>query len=168
MVSVQLASESDLETVGASCLVDIFSSVIFLSFFFRSALKLQSRRVRVVGSAAADSEPMLIFQPLLSRCAQRPKKPASSGRAEEDVLVDAGEIKRLQTASLNMEGEVERGRNGPIDSQPLSKRKGLARRDEGALGGGGGGGGAKCFMRRESGHGDGLAGGSLGCDWLVG
>lgn len=102
---------------------------------------------------------MLIFQPLL-----RPKKPASSGRAEEDVLVDAGEIKRLQTASLNMEGEVERGRNGPIDLQPLSKRKGLARRDEGALGGGG----AKCFMRRESGHGDGLAGGSLGCDWLVG
>lgn len=71
----------------------------------------------------------------------------------EDVLVDAGEIKRLQTASLNMEGEVEHRRNGPIDSQPLSKAMGLVRRDEGS--GGGGGGGAKCLMRRES-----------ACDWL--
>lgn len=29
---------------------------------------------------------------------------------EEDVLIDASEIKSLQTASLNMEGRVERSR----------------------------------------------------------
>lgn len=46
---------------------------------------------------------------------------------------DAGEIKRLQTASLNMEGKVERGRNGTIDLQPLSKAMGLVLRDEGSL-----------------------------------
>lgn len=108
-------------------------------------------------------EPMLVFQPLLSRCVWRPKKPAFLGREEQDVLVDAGEIKRLQTASLNIEGEVERSRNGPIDLQPLSKRKGLVRRDEGWLGWDA----AKCFMRRESGHGDRLGGGTLGRDWLV-
>lgn len=32
-------------------------------------------------------------------------------KSEEDVLIDASEIKCLQTASLNMEGEVERSRN---------------------------------------------------------